>query len=503
MERVLTINTASDPIELVVVGVYPPTDPKLPNQLTAESLLIQEVCRINRPIPAVDSEVTANQLLADEIVRSCLTLTKEWDSSVLLVSGADQVAINVSMPFSDPKKVSKLITSEIQDNTPFNIEDFTVDHHHIGSLNGSGEGFHVEMLANDVIEPLLKSLSDAPTSIKVEPRIISTPGGVIGGIYNFFTRDLEPDSIILFETNEWFYITCVINKKVISERAVPRKLFTDPANLIGIIEAFIRAVEERHSHSIKNIYYVSETTAIADGTVPSSTVIESLRQGHRAIKELSMVTLFPTASSKVSLTTLLAASYAKEYPSPKPISNFRTGKFAYRPSFTPLGKGLSSLNTYIFYLVSIIILSLTGWYSAREYTIHQLRETLLSSIQASIPSFNADSGAEAKTLQQMSQSLQDALKELGSPLAAPPLSVLSVISEDLSSIEGITVNRLTIRNGEVKIDGSVPNYRNLNRLEATLKKRKSLFCRSRTDSPTTSSGKDNARDFQLTLTLCE
>lgn len=477
MEKVLTIDASVNPIELVVLGVE-----KTPEHTPAsEGITILEAVRVN--YDPESSSLGAAICLAGE------SLDGEWDTSILIVDGTDHISLNITLPFSDSRKVSKLIEPEVQDLLPFDLDDCVVSYQHVGSTPDAQSDFHVEVLPSSTLNETVSSLKGT----RFEPRLVTTPGNILGGLYELFRRDLEPTALIVFESDHWIYLGVCINGQYVTERSIGIKNFLSHSSsqLAALIESAIRTIEARYQITLPLVYRI----------IQSGTSLYEIPD-HRTVKELSMVTLFPRAHTKISVLHLIAAPFARDYPAPKLLGNFRVGNFKYRPSFQEAFKGVRNLLPLTTGLLIVVLIGLTSWYLSRQYTLRTLQTTLTKTIAEEVPSFTSEPGREAEMLQTMSQTLQDALKELGSPLGAPPLKILAEISEDFSSIEGVHVTRVSIRNGEVKIDGSVPNYKNLNRLEATLKKRRNLFCKTKTDSPTAGS-RDNTRDFQMILTLCE
>ena len=474
MEHVLAVDASKNTIEMIVIGLDPQS-----SRIASETISIIESVQFERNL-----EFT----LAEELTTASKQLKSQWENAVLLLPGEGHLSMNVTLPFSDPKKVSKLIAAEVQDTVPIEMDQFTLDFTHVGSINGSGQDFHVGLYPIGSIATITSALKDT----SIEPRIITTPASALGGLYEVFKTELESNALILYETSDWLYFTVIIGGKIVGDRAI-NLLHISITQSEGIIESAIRASEQRYETSIDIIYRVTDTT--------TTQRVSSI--GSRTIKDLSMISLFPSAKERVSLPALVSSLFAREYPAPRILNNFRVGKFSFTPSFTSLKSGAKTLTPYLLLLLLAIAVAIVGWFAAREYTIESMRKQLTKVITADIPSFKSDAGSEAVTLQSMSKGLEDSLKELGSPLASPPLDVLSAVSEDLSSVEGATVGRISIRNGEVKIDGTAPSYSKLNRLEAAIKKRKAIFCRTKTDnSPGSSSGKEGL-SFSMTITLCE
>ena len=473
MDRILSIDASSSAVELVLLEV--------PHSADFKDIKIEQAVSI---VPEQD------ETIASAIKRASLQIKKDWDDTVLFLHAASQSALNITMPFSDDKRLSKLIPSEVQDLVPFDTDEFIISYHNTGSINGSGQDIHISLCPREPVKQILDELKGT----SAEPRIITTPTSGLQGLYEFFGTELETNSSICILTDEWTYLGFVIDKKLVSQRVLKRELFAE--QVWGSVESAIRNVESRYETSIPILYRIIEAKKLsAENLTPPANF-------RRKIKDLSLASLFPHLTSRVSLTALLGSVFGRSYTNtPKLLSDFRRGIFAYRPPLTEVIKGVRTLLPLILITLVTAVMALGGWYGAREYQIRSLRKTLSDTISESIPGFSAPFGQEAQRLNATTQGIQDSLKDLGSPLASPPLLVLAALSEDIKSVDGITVTRASIKNGEVKIDGSAPNYRTLNRLEVAFKKRKSLFCRIKTDNPGRTL--DNARDFQMVLTLCD
>lgn len=470
VEKVLSIDASVEPIQALIVEVI--ETPKDRPQLA----VIESV-----EIPRNQDKSLSVQII-DEVLPQLKTT---WDDSVLFIAGDGFVSLNLTLPFADNRRLKKLVYPEVQDIVPFELDLFSVSHSHTCKLNGTGEDIHVSMLPKSQIKAIVDPLKDSAA----DPRVIATPSATIQSLYELFGHDLEQTSLVAIISLNWVYLGFVVNNKLVADRSIPVPLLMSSVD--GIIEGSIQNLERRYEVQFSQVYRLIEN--------PTLNISFS---NERTVKDLSMSTLFPNLSKKVSLVALLGAVFGKKYPTPALISNLRQGDFTFRPPLNSLIQGVTSLTPYLLSLVVAITVGLFAWYTGREYQIHSLRQQISTKIKSEVPTFSSDPGKEALTLQSISQGLQDSLKDLGSPLAAPPLMVLGAIAEQLNSMEEISVSRISIQNGQVRIDGSAPNYKSLNKLESEFKKKKNIFCGSKTDSPYTG-GKDNSREFQLNLKLCE
>ncbi len=468
MQNVLSIDASTNPAEALVVGIDGQNI----------SVLEQHFCH------ATSDHDALSQL--KEIIS---TIKTPWNNSILFLPGNDHISLNLSLPFGEGKQLSKIIEMEVQDVVPFEVDEFSLHHRHVGSLPDGDQDIHVALYPKSK----LASVIEESRAAEVEPLIITTPGSALQGLYETHGESLEANTAVILEHPDTVYLGIIVGKKLISDRSLPRNAYSTAASSLinADIELAIRAAEERYGITFDTIYHFS------DDTVPT------LRSApNRVVKQLSVLTLFPSIGKKVSPIALLGALFAQDFPAPQILSNFRTRDFAYAPRLSELKRGLSDLAPYLITLILVALVALFTWYWVRNHRIQTLRSTVVSEINSIIPDFSAPEGEEATALQKHASTLQDLLKDLGSPLASSPLDILSIISEDLASVDGVATTRITVKNGEVRIDGTVPNYKTLDRLESTFKRRKNIFCRVKNSAPSAGS-RENTRDFQMTLGLCE
>lgn len=469
MQTVLSIDASVKPAQALVV------------QIRDKDVSILE----QHFVPADSDEAFLQNL--QELPKQIQT---RWNNAILFIPGKDHMSLNLALPFKDDKQLNKVIGLEVQDQVPFDLDSFTVHHRHVGSLNGSGEDVHVGILPSSSLQTLLTSTKSAG----LDPFIVSTPGSSLQGLYEFHGETLAENAAIVLEHPDTVYLGICIGKKLVLDRSLSRHNQND-SMLNASIELAIKNAEDRYHVVIPTVYHLS------DDTTPTFVGIQD-----REVKTLSIATLFPHVTRKASVVALVGAVFAQDFPAPQILTNFRTGEFTYSPSLSALLNGFRSLLPYIATVLLIGLIGLGTWYTVRQHQISALQENLQGEILKVVPNFSAEPGQEAPTLDRMSAEVQNSLKEIGSPLIASPLDVLSTISEELAAIEGATTRRVTIRNGEARIEGTIPDskiYKTLEKLEAAFtKKHGKIFCKAKSETPGTGS-RDNARDFQITLGLCE
>ena len=467
MQTVLSIDASTSPAEALVVGI----------DGRHLSVLEQHFC----PAENIEAFIENLKELIASVKIACT-------NSILFLPGDNHLSLNLSLPFSEGKQLSKIIDLEVQDVIPFELTDFLLHHRHIRSHGQGEEDVHVGLFPKSTLSLVLKHSKEAD----FEPLIISTPGSALQGLYELHGENLAPNAAVVLEHSEITYLGIIIDKKLVLDRSLPRASYSSAASHMNAdIELAIRAGEERYLCSLSMVYYISND-------VNSN----FLAAAGREVKKLSIMTLFPSISRKVSAVALLGSLFVQDYPAPKILSNFRSRNFAYTPRISELFKASRALIPYLLIVLLIITIGLLTTYFIRERRIEALRASLRNEISKEFPDFVTGDGSESEVLQKQSAGLEVLLKDLGSPLASSPLNILAQLSEDLSSVPSITTQRITIKNGEVRVEGTGPNYKAIEDLEKTLKRRKAVFCKVKNDSPASGS-RDNARDYIISLGICE
>lgn len=469
MQTVLSIDASISPAHALVVGIED------------QSIKVLEHHQVELPEGSCKEEL-------QELLQSIRT---QWNNLILFFSPRESLSINLSLPFKDQKNVEKIIDMEVQDILPFELSEFVLHHRHTRSLPQQGEDVHAALLPQQRVAQVIQD----SRACDVEPYIVSTPGSALQGVYHVAGPSLSDNSFILLKRPDRYTIAAFIDRKIVFERTIDASDYTkdNDTELVRAQLALTCAhIEERYETKIPDLYILSESDQDLGDTFEGKT-----------IHKLSPEDFVPLVPQKVSIVALLGAVFGQDYPAPIILSNFRTREFSFSPRLQELIKGLKVLLPFFGVLLAAILLYLFSLYGMRHYSMQSIQSELSKEAQAVIPGFTAETGTEATSLQAKTMELQNILKDLGSPLTSSPLELLSILSEDLPSIEGIDIHRISVKSGEVRIEGSTPNYRSQEKLEATLKRRSKIFCKVKNDTGGVGGSRDNVRDFQMVLGLCE
>lgn len=464
MLNVLSIDTSVSPAQAIVVGVE------------ENSIRVLEHHTIDLP----ETEWR-------EQLKSVLnSIRTQWQNLVLFFSPKDVLSLNLSLPFKDTKSIEKIIDMEVQDVVPFELSDFILHHRHIRPLPEKGEDIHAALVANDRIAQMLSDTR----ACEVEPYIISTPGSALQGIYHLTGTSIADNSFIVLERTDKVVFAAFIDKKIVYERTIESSFYTGDnveEHLRSQILLSCAFIEKRYEVSIDDLYLIKEV---------EKSNLEEL--DGRKVSTILLHDFVPLVPQQVSAVALFGAIFGQDYPAPTILSNFRTREFAYSPRLNELAKALKALSPYIGMLVVTFLIGVGILYGARAYALSKGRQALLAEIHSKIPEFSAEPGAEAMTLQGKASELENSQ----STLTTSPLEILTILSEDLPTIPQIDLQKISIRNGKIRLEGSTPNYSTQEKLETLLNRKTKIFC-GKIDNLSTSTGsRDNVREFQLEIKLC-
>jgi general secretion pathway protein L len=93
------------------------------------------------------------------------------DTVVVALPGPSLATHQLSMPFSDPKKIEATLAFEVEGQLPFDLSEAVWDYQ-LASSDEKGSQLMVGVVKRDELSSLLASLKDA----KVDPRVVTHPG---------------------------------------------------------------------------------------------------------------------------------------------------------------------------------------------------------------------------------------------------------------------------------------------------------------------------------------
>ncbi|MEX0598777.1 MAG: hypothetical protein WD512_20000, partial [Candidatus Paceibacterota bacterium] len=184
------------------------------------------------------------------------------------------------------------------------------------------------------------------------------------------------------------------------------------------------------------------------------------------------------------------------------ISNFRDRTLSSNKSLKLFVQYCLKLKFYILAAILFLIAIPIFNYIYVQQEINLIQASLRDNIAQRIPWVKFPEGKELETLMATSGQIEAQLESLGSPAKSEPVDVYLVLSDMLSEATGskieMDLQQLVIQGNQVDIDGTVPNYKGVDRLEKLIKDKKDIFCRIKVETP----GGGVDKRFQFKIRLC-
>ena len=198
----------------------------------------------------------------------------------------------------------------------------------------------------------------------------------------------------------------------------------------------------------------------------------------------------------------LASQFVLDDSAEIPFTDFRTQEFRYRFPWGRLGSGLKTLLPFILGALAVIIASMAGIYYSRASYLARLRSVLITQIKAELPNIDTLSHDTLQQLGRESDTIDDALKDLGSPTGLTPLHAFAELSKHIPGTN-ISVRRIAIKGNKVTLEGGAGDYADIDKLDRNLKKRKRVYCDVKKGEGGNFFGGPSMKPFTFNITLCE
>lgn len=416
-------------------------------------------------------------------------LRTPWSSAALIIPAEQYHSLNVDLPFNDPRKINKILELEVQDLVPFGVDEFLLQHRPVHT-NGDGTyDVHVSIMPRERLATILAACKEAG----VEPAIVSTATSVVAALpqmYPTFPRDTV---VILFRQGA-YYLTFIVGGEVRTDRVVDRTVLNGDAHsteaVIAEMRISIAAAEAKYGCRFERVYLLDTPFTATEGAAGFDRPTAVL-----ALPNIS------GAEGKGSELAAISAAFLRDKEPIVPLTNFRTGPFAYNLQLEELWRGLSLMRPYFLAALLTLGVALLSTYALREQQIRRLGNTLREQIFAVVPDLSAPEGRETDALLGQIKALDQQLENLGSPTQTSPLGSLLEISRELPANAGLEVSRFRMRGNQITLDLTAPDYAAAEAFKNTLRKKSTLYCRITMDA--VPGGAAGRRSFRYEVFGCE
>jgi hypothetical protein len=427
------------------------------------------------------------------------TLEPAWTSAAIIIPPYEHLALNLKLPFGDPKNLNKIVDLEVQDVVPFELDEFLVQHTSLGLLSQSVTDAKVAGGAYDVHVALLptlyvKNILDLCSKAGLDPAVMTVPSSAAGAVFHLAKDFFQGNAAIVRNTGHAYSITLFIEGKVRAEQVVDASnLLASAANgaeadtrpVFTALKLMVAANERRYGVRVETIYLL--------GVVPDQLGLHQLMG--RPVEPLILNDLVKTGDQTVGLSPL-GAFFAQDESPAVPLSNFRTKQFSFRPRFAELLRALKETSGYILAAVAMVAVAVAGVYGVRQYNLSRERESLISELQTVVTDFPTETDDIRAALIAAENKISQDLGVLGSPAKITPLDALVEVIRLVPDSTGVQILSIKVSGTRAQLSGIAPQLSAIEDLERTLRSSKSLFSKV-----TATPGTANSSRFPFTIEM--
>jgi len=482
--------------------------------------------------------------------------------SAAVINPAVALAMTISLPFSDRKRVNALLPQELEDTLPFPAAEFALGYGLTGSSraaagsansNAMSYQFHLQLAPREYIRNALAELS----SLGIDPSIVTPRSSLLTPIAqallaykspvfrkhgfkstaadgSFLENSaLEAERELIADTLlDSFFIVVprsllegdilfVIGRRVVHHQQIKaiRILGNKDPNILDdghySFEASVLlelgSVFKRFNAEITTGFVVVPPTSAFD---VSGAVRELSNIPQLTVEVIQLEQLFPSLSltERNERAVLAALCSLDESGRPSLIFpadcfldrsepvNFRRGEFSYRPAVGEVTRVAKKLIRPALLTLACGFVCAAAIYLFRAQEIGRLESRISAAVQNVAPQLSAESGKELTALADEASKMEQELKDIGTSDSSSPLELYAELTKHFPQLPDTSVDRVAIRGNRIEIRGCAPSYRVIEQIENALTKVKLFGKVKKGSSQSCSSGASGSRGFTFEVT---
>ena len=420
-----------------------------------------------------------------------------FTNALFIIPPLEYLSVLLALPFRDSKQLNRIIEAEVQDIVPFDTNEFLLQHREVGKKDEESFRIHVSVIPKRVVRNAL-ALCRARG---VDPMVVSTPASVLQAIAELAPTDQEP-TLYCYATERFCHLAFASERKVLFDRVIDRSApYTNGAHggsagqesLLFRIKLELAAAELKMELRFSSITFVGSVIDAAQAE-------KELGRSVRIFREARM---YQGSGETTADLAVWGALLAEDSRAGSVLTNFRIGEFAYRPPLKELLTALRILAPFVL-LVLVLGATLLGVnYFLTQREIHALNKSVAEQIRSVAKDVPMQSGQEVKAITDATNSIEDELKDMGSPESVSPLEALALFSDAMPDIQDVTVDKLEIRGNKISVEGCAPDYGAKDQLENAFNKKEIFSSVKKLTNGICNSGKPNSIGFKFELLLKE
>ena len=427
----------------------------------------------------------------------------------------------LDLPFKESSRLAQIVPSQIQDNVPFDLDEFLCA---CSALRSEREGGYQILATLAPIREIAQIIAFLQ-SFQLEPKVITTTSVALSClpkvVYSYW-QDLSNNDRLDHENPDS------------ADNHRNKLLDIGLCAVIGITNQIcsIALLKDGEPYDFREIAIeglddqevVSEISAFIEGTRaktsnPQTVILSTLPQKHSVnhvllklgydIRAVLMADFFKTSNHIAhdpselawAISLLLAETQSLEEEAGQ-IVNLRTGPFVYHPAFENV---VSALKEESFWF-AMAALCLFFWIGVHIYIqssqLNTLNDQMASNISTIFEGEKSPQNGELAFVEDRLSQLEDQLRGLGSISSLSPLESLRELSETIGPGIDIEVDTLNIGYSKISFRGSVTDFPSVGLLSSALEKNTAKFCKAKVDSAGRDTGSNRVK-YSAEIELCE
>jgi len=423
-----------------------------------------------------------------------------WTASAVILPQSDFLALNLDLPFGDPKNLDRIVDLEVQDVVPFELDNFFVQYAPLGASNAvpataTQYDVHIGILPRQVVQNVLELCKAAG----LEPNVLTVPSSAIGAVYHLAKDFFVGNSAVIFNRGDEYCISVFINGEVRLERSVlasqiiaanatPEKRQENLQHIFTALKLVMASAERRYNTTIDKVYLLGREVKAANAS----------QLFGRPLEGLPMKEVVSGADSGVGLAPLTAI-FAQDDATAVPLSNFRSRQFSFTPKISEFIRALAGTKRYVLRAIGGIILAAGVVFASRQYVLHSSEAALVERVRKVIPNFSAEPGKVVEALAKAEGKLGQELSAFGSRSKFSPADALIEVTKVVPSGSGISITSLRVTGEKVSLQGTASEVAAVERFSKALTAREDIFSKVDYKNAKTASG----FSFNVDITLAQ
>lgn len=435
-------------------------------------------------IDAFNAETLAQNKSVSDLIPESI------QSSALLISNNNVLYEQVELPFKDSRKIERVAPLQIQDNLPFDIDDYLVDNHLVGKSSENSYKILSSLIPKKEVALNLAELSQ----FDIDPEVVSSRAGALSSTIKLFP-EISGTYAVISLSPQVCSLIIVVQDEVKELRDVP--VYSNGAgqdSLARDIKSSLARTEGNHEAIIETVYLAEGEDLLRELLAGLPVKLCSL-DTNRLIENQSGVDRDFSWALGLFAQNLTSKDREIEH-----IVNFRVGPFAYKPMWKNFVSAAKEEMPYFIAAFVVCTLYVISLIVSGERHLSQVE----SAIEQRLVKTNLEGlayGLEASTVESKILELEEQLLDVGSLSSLSPLEGLKVLSTTFDKSIDVHIDAINIRPASISFRGTVPDLTSVGRLSTALEKYPDKFCKVVVDPK----GKDQVQNrfrYSADIELC-